>query len=394
MALSDRLEDALWNASFLLGTLLYALLAALSPLWPRRDDLWVFGARGGADFVDNAKYLFTYVNAADPDVRAVWLTKNPGVATSLQRAGYEAYRARSLRGVWLNLRAGTAFLTQGLRDVNMPCLAGAFVVQLWHGIPLKTIGWDAEIAEHSLPVRAAHAYLADSVDVVTITAEALRTPFASGLRVPPERMAVTGYPRHDGLLGRLPDVDDDGRTDALRERPEDAFVFYYLPTFRGGDGAPLDENLDLAGLDRTMASIDAHLVVKFHPDEPIAVEETLDRVTVVPESVDVYPLLKRADALLTDYSSVLFDFLLLDRPVAFYAYDLTRYRDDRGFYFDYEAVTPGPVATDLDELRAALRSIRDGDGFAAERRAVRDRFLHDPDRCHSAAVVETVRERR
>ena len=394
MALSDRLGGTLEDAWFLVQTLLYALLSCLSPLWPRRDDLWVFGARGGSGFVDNAKYLFTYVSAAEPDVRAVWLTKDPDVAASLQRAGYEAYRARSPRGVWLNLRAGTAFLTQGLRDLNLPCLAGAFVVQLWHGVPLKTIGWDAEIAEHSLPVRAAHASLADSLDVVSITAEALRSPFASGLRVPPERMAVTGYPRHDRLLGRLPDVDDGDGADANRELPEDAFVFYYLPTFRGGDGAPLDGNLDLAALDGTMASIDAHLVVKFHPDEPIAVEESLDRVTVVPESVDVYPLLERADALLTDYSSVLFDFLLLDRPVAFYAYDLARYRDDRGFYFDYDEVTPGPVATDLDELRAALRSVREADEFAAERRAVRDRFLDDPERCYSAAVVETVRERR
>ncbi|PSQ45737.1 hypothetical protein BRD15_10950 [Halobacteriales archaeon SW_6_65_15] len=127
----------------------------------------------------------------------------------------------------------------------------------------------------------------------------------------------------------------------------------------------------------------------------------LSRVLELPENTDVYPLLRHADALVTDYSSVYFDYLLLDRPVAFYAFDRDRYESERGFYFDYEAVAPGPVADGFAELLDALDRLLDGieddasDSFADRRREVRASLLGDAasNRRAAARVYEEVRRR-
>jgi hypothetical protein len=116
----------------------------------------------------------------------------------------------------------------------------------------------------------------------------------------------------------------------------------------------------------------------------------------------VYPFLPHADALVTDYSSVLFEYLLLDRPIVFYPYDLDRYRRSRDFYYDYEKVTPGPRAADFEELLAALErtvgvgngAVRDdeppADEYADDRTAVRERFFDAPAGGRAEAVVAAI----
>ena len=380
MGVRRRLRDAVDALSFIAQWLAYVTVKTLSPLWERDDSLWVFGARGGEAFADNSKYLFLHVAAERPDIRPVWLSKNRQTVAELQANGYEAYYAYSLRGLSLNLRAGVVFLTQGHRDVAMPCCAGALTVLLWHGIPLKHISWDAEFPDEPRSVRAAHTYMAGEFDVLTVPSEALAETFESGLRVPRDRMAVADYPRNDALFAEISGEhvgSDEAALRRVRELAADDAVVCYLPTYRSDPDESPSERLDFRALDDFLAERDAFLVVKTHPKEDLSLPDGLTRVLRLPPEVDVYPLLRHADALVTDYSSVYFDYLPLDRPVVFFPYDLDRYRERRGFYFDYDAVTPGPVAREFDDLLAALDQVLDDadDSHAAERRALRERLL-------------------
>ena len=90
----------------------------------------------------------------------------------------------------------------------------------------------------------------------------------------------------------------------------------------------------------------------------------------------LYPLVGRADALLTDYSSVYIDYLLLDRPIGFVTDDWDAYRNSRGFVFDDpRAVMPGPFLTDYAELTTFLSDVASGnDPFQDRRRTLADRF--------------------
>lgn len=362
----------------------------------RRDDtLWVFGARGGHAFADNAKYCYLSVAADCPDVRPAWISHDRAVVRELRANGFRAHHAWSPAGIWANLRAGVVVLTQGIGDVNLACSGGALVADLWHGIPLKTISWDAEFPSRPLPFRLGHRYLAGQVDLLAIPGPGPIEAFESGLRIDRGRMAETGYPRTDALFDPI-EGEHVGLAGASYRTVErlaaDATLVFYLPTFRHDvDGSPAD-HLDFERLDAFLADRDAFLVVKPHPAEPIDLGAH-DRLVQLPAETDVYPFLRHADVLLTDYSSVFFDFLVLDRPLVFYPYDLERYRERRGLYFSYEAVTPGPIATDFESLLTTLEGVLAADEYAAERQAVRERFLADPSPERSAAVIRAIRAR-
>lgn len=383
----------------LLQAAVLAIVARLTAVAGRDDDLWVFGARGGRTVGENSKYLFLHVAAECPDVRAVWVAHDDDVVRTLRERGYEAHRAGSLQGRLLQLRAGVVFLTHNFDDVDWWSVGGALTVMLWHGSPLKYISWDAELRDLPWPVDAAMRSMYERYDVVLATSEATLGPIVSGFRLPYHRFAPVGYPRTDAFLGDVPDADVGVDAGAMARFEElDGDVVLYLPTYREvADDRPttrLDEDA-LARLDETCARRGAHLVYKTHPQESLEVDlDPYPRVHRFSEGCDVYPLLPHTDVLVTDYSSVYLEYLLLDRPVVFYPYDLARYRERRGLYYDYDAVTPGPRATDLDGLCATLdRTLAGEDEYESARERVRDRFFDVRDGERSAAVAELIRRR-
>jgi CDP-glycerol glycerophosphotransferase (TagB/SpsB family) len=377
----------------------HALVARLTRAVGREDDLWVFGGSGGNAFAGNGKYLFLHVAAERPDVRAVWVTRDDELVSTLRDGGYEAYPADSLRGRLCQLRAGAVFLTHNFGDVDRWTVGGAYTVVLWHGVPLKRIGRDAELADLPPPAAVASRSLFRRYDLVLGTSEATLGPLVSGFRLPYDRFAPAGYPRTDVLLDDVPDADLGLDADGLaRLEALDGDVVLYVPTFRSDPAHRAMARLDadaLARLQTLCARRDAHLVLKPHPQEAVTSElDPYPRIHRIPGRCDVYPLLSRADVLVTDYSSVYLEFLLLDRPVVFYPYDLDRYRERRGLYYEYDAVTPGPRADDLDALRTALdRTLGGVDGHEASRERVRERFFDARDGDRSAAVAALVRRR-
>lgn len=397
--LADWWASQSWRSSLdlLWQWFVYLVVDQLSRFWSRDERIWVFGARGGTGFVDNAKYLYLWVAANEPSIRPVWLSTDDDVVEALQQQGYEAYHAHSLRGRLLTLRAGVVFVTQGLRDLHMGSTAGATLVQLWHGLPLKTVAWDAEWPAQPWPVRRCHSYMGDEIDLVTAPSTAAIEPLSSGLGIDRDRFVVTGYPRTDvfadGIEGARLTVDD-SLLDRIESRAAASDLVFYLPTYRSA-GDSFIEAFDTAAIGDLLDARGAHLYVKAHPDEPVTAAEDHPRVHWLPASVDPYLVLPHADVLVTDYSSVFFDYLAADRPIVYFAYDQSTYTAARGFYFEYESVTPGPIATDVDELRAALEGALAAaaggpDHYAAERRQLRERFCPVSPGTASKRVSEAV----
>ena len=389
--MNATLREHIDRAALVVGCALHWVVARLSRVWGRDPSLWVFGARSGRGFADNAKYLFLHVAAHHPEARPIWLTKDRTVVRELRERGYEAHHTYSPRGLACNLRAGVVLFTHGLRDVNLWCSGGARAVLLWHGTPLKHISWDSHFPDEPLPVRWAHRYAHRVLDMLTVTTETMIPVFVSAFRIDPELIAVTGYPRNDALFESIPGIEIGTDREAHRvveTLAADHDVLLYLPTFRDSSASAMDA-LDVPALDALLDERDAYLLVKTHPDDPLEPGTAgSERIRCLPESVDSHSLLPHADALVTDYSSVFFDFLLLDRPILFYVHDLDRYRAERGFYFEYDAVTPGPVArTSAELLRAVERTLDGDDPHASERAAVRERFCHTGE-SRSAAVYE------
>jgi len=206
----------------------------------------------------------------------------------------------------------------------------------------------------------------------------------------------TGYPRNDIFFSPEREAIAD-RTRRLLGLPEGKKVVLYAPTWRDDKyytrgKHKLDLHLDLRRMYEKLGD-DHVLLVRRHPrvvdSVPIVGEDFVYDVSLYPEIMELFLI---TDVLITDYSSMMFDFANTGRPMLFFTYDLESYRDNlRGFYFDFEETAPGPLLTRSDDV---IESLLDIDGVAersgASYRSFVDQFCPLDDGHASARVVDRV----
>src|SRR5262245_35975513 len=277
----------------------------------------------------------------------------PGAAFAAIRSGYELARAR------LSI-VDDYFLPMYVAAPR----AGARYVQVWHASGAfkrfgystldKTFGSNHAFVE-ALPIHT-------NYDRSLVSAARFAPFYAEAFRQPLEKFdASLGIPRTDVFFG-------DQRADAerrVRERypiPAGRRTILYAPTFRGESivRARSPEQLDFAALQASLGG-DHVLLLRQHPFVRSARSigpGLRDFVIDVSNHPDINELMLIGDVLVTDYSSAIYEFALLERPMAFFAPDHAAYEAERGFYFDYEAGVPGPVFEDTAGLAVWLRSGR------------------------------------
>ena len=173
-------------------------------------------------------------------------------------------------------------------------------------------------------------------------------------------------------------------------------VLLYAPTFRGNvSEAVAPDTLDLEKMAEELGEgylllIKHHPVIRKRPEIPKGAEWFAADVT---ETMEIEELLCTCDLCISDYSSLIFEYSLFERPLVFFAYDLEEYGDWRGFYYDYEELTPGPVVRTTQEV---IRYIRETEKeFDPERiRAFRNKFMSACDGHATDRLIELVTERR
>ncbi|WP_017578596.1 bifunctional glycosyltransferase/CDP-glycerol:glycerophosphate glycerophosphotransferase [Nocardiopsis valliformis] len=273
---------------------------------------------------------------------------------------------------------------------------GQTIVQTWHGSMLKRIGFD--ISDVQFGNRDYHERLKRETNQwdYLVSPSPWATPILRSAFGFEGEILETGYPRND-IFHR---PEREALTERVRGRlglPEGKKVVLYAPTWRdnkfyGPGKYKLDLNLDLQRLYEELGD-DHVLLVRRHPN-------IVDRVPTVGKDfvydVSSYPEIQElflvTDILVTDYSSLMFDFANTGRPMLFFTYDLEEYRDNlRGFYFDFETTAPGPLLRTSDEV---IESIRGIDGVRAEHAERYDAFVKQfcplDDGKAAARVVEKV----
>ena len=240
---------------------------------------------------------------------------------------------------------------------------GLTIVQTWHASgAFKKIGWsvldktfgaDEELAER--------VGLHSNYDVCLMASQSAVVHYADAFHQPVERFRTDiGMPRTDILFGeeRIARIKADVR--ARYRLPEGKRTILYAPTFRGTAvfRATSPRNLDIAQLHRELGA-DHVLLMRLHPfvREAAPIPAGLEDFAIdVSDHPDIHELMHVSDVLVTDYSSAIFEFSLLNRPMAFFAPDHAEYDNERGFYFDFRTGVPGPIFETTGELAAWLRA--------------------------------------
>jgi CDP-glycerol glycerophosphotransferase len=252
-------------------------------------------------------------------------------------------------------------------------------LQTWHGAPLKRLGFDVTARRNQGNRFTRWDQQIDNWQYV-LSPNRFSTPILRRAYAVEGEMLETGYPRDDVLAG----ADREARTEELRRRlgiPEGMRTVLYAPTYRDhvydkSGRYRLDLHLDLERLHAALGDDTVILFRKHHyivdpvPTEPNGFVRDVSRY---PDGTE---LMLAADVLVTDYSSMMFDYANTGRPMVFYTYDYEDYvRDERGTYLDLPDVAPGPMVSTADELVGALRSVDDDVARYRERYAAfRDRF--------------------
>ncbi|WP_082516552.1 CDP-glycerol glycerophosphotransferase family protein [Microbacterium sp. Leaf436] len=358
------------NAQKLRRLPLYLAGRLLTLLVPRSRDEWVFGSAVGV--ADGALALHRV--AADHGEKTTWLVADDGQVRTARDLGIRWVRRDSARGLWRTARARVIVVTHGFGDVQRYAVGGAFVVQLWHGIPLKRIGLDSAETTRApvLPsvlspvLRLLYRRTTRRIDLVPAASHLVRGRLETAFALTDAQVPVTGEPRVD-VLSSGEAAERRARARAalqtltgtlLGERP----VVLYAPTWRDGDPDPAIPTADeWAAIRAVLDRHDGVLLVRSHP---LGAGEyrppwPTDRVRPLGSDLvaDVTPLLPGLDVLVTDYSSLAFDAALVPLPVVFFAPDLEAYTARRGLYGRYADVAGDVPARTWSAAVTAIEAV-------------------------------------
>lgn len=363
-----------------------SILHASSRVIPRSKTIWVFigwhRKKTGEIFADNAKHFLLHVYNNHPEITAIWIAADHGTAKYLRSRGITSYSEKSLLGMWYQLRAEYFIIDAFLQLYTSLFSKGAKVVQLLHGKGLKKKGYAQS------PIQKNDFIFGTS----PFTNSLLPTEFTAGAH-----MHVTGYSRNDQFFDSskifLSDEEQHLITLLESHRKSGKKVVMYAPTFRRGDsGFNPHDHFNREHAEQFATENNVVFLVSLHTKyrDRKSLNEG-ERIIELPEC-DINAIMPHIDILITDYSSSYVDYVLLDRPIIFYVYDLDDYHAREGLIEDYETHMPGAKIKNQDDLFAELEKLLAGqDDWIAAREKVRNLYHTHKDGKSSHRIMNILR---
>lgn len=389
------LRTILKKPLYLIG---YIIFVPLSCLMPKNKKYVVLTSRFG-DFEGNLKYFFLYLNSLDEDFEFVFLTEKRDVYRKLKERGFRT---------WYYPRPGTVFRmlrtpylivdgNEWARNLKYFILYSTKKVQLWHGTGLKTIGLlkptIKNLGKFRQKLKKEYIYY----HLLTLSSEYQVQVRSKAFRY--GSILINGLPRNDIFFQQGAPGDDLGcdhetieKCNRLQEKGLKIAV--YTPTWRLHNHT--FGQLDLEELNRFCQKNGIIFVIKLHYKHECCLDVgKLSNVLEYNQYADGYPLLARTDLLITDYSSIYLDFLILNRPIVFYPYDSEAYiGNERELLLDYNTITPGPKCYNQGELeREIYRHLVEGkDEYKGQREDMAGKFFKYRDGRSSERLWQAIKE--
>lgn len=326
--------------------------------FPIRKNVIVMSSNMGRNYTGNPKAIYEEMirRGLDRKYKIVWFFENirndiPGNAIKVKVDRFRYLYYMAVAKVWIFDCRQPMFIKKKEKSVY---------IQTWHGTPLKKLALDMEdvsmagedtIEEYKENFRKNTSTWDYLISQNNFSTEIFRRCFDFK-----KEMLEIGYPRNDVLIN--------SNTDKYKRNirkelglPMDKKVILYAPTWRDNQYYRQGEYKFNMSLDfdkaRRELEYEYVFIVKYHYLVKDSIDWTPYKGFVYDFDMeyDISKLYIAADILITDYSSVMFDYSLLKRPILFYAYDLEEYKNKlRGFYFDFLAEAPGPISMDTDSL--------------------------------------------
>ena len=350
----------------LLKKILSFFLLLLGKVVKIDDKLIIFASFSGTAYSDNPRYLFEYLRDNDDftDYRFVWAFRRKRVVQ-----GAEVVKFNSLTYYYLLSKAKYWVFNAKMAPYYQKKEEQIYL-QTWHGTPLKRLGHDLlDNGKTYYRSQLSYKQMLKGYDEDSCQWDYLISPnsfssraFASAFKINQEKMLEVGYPRVDFLVNA-----DSNKCIELKRRyglPLDKKVVLYAPTWRDDSFGIRGYRFELAvDFYKWKNQLGDDTVILFKPHYLISnvyqvPNDLSDFVYLMAASADINDAYLMSDVLITDYSSVFFDYANLNRPIYFYMYDFEQYEQElRGFYLKVPDELPNDVIRTEKEL---LRRLKEG----------------------------------
>ncbi|WLV24152.1 CDP-glycerol glycerophosphotransferase family protein [Aciduricibacillus chroicocephali] len=361
------------------------------------EQLILFESGLGKQYSDSPRYIYEEIVKRGLPYKKVWVynkkvrrfADDDTIFIKRLSPAYYYYLAKAK--YWVNNQNFPTYITKRPETTYL---------QTWHGTPLKKMLYDLENVHGRTEGYVDRVGAAvKNWDYLISPSEYASKAFRSAFRYEGEMLEV-GYPRNDIFYRK----DKDEIAKIVKRNldiPEDKKVILYAPTFRDDQTGKKNRfsfelAMDLEKMqeelgDEYVLLLRMHVVVS---SKVIIEEEQREFVKNVSSYPDIQELMLAADLMITDYSSVMFDFANTDKPLLFFTYDLENYRDHlRGFYIDFEEEAPGPLLNDTDELIAAIEHIDETkQQYASKYEQFQKKFCQLEDGAAASRVVDRIFE--
>ncbi|MCR4777437.1 MAG: CDP-glycerol glycerophosphotransferase family protein [Lachnospiraceae bacterium] len=377
----------------------------LLPIMPVNNNIVVFDSSNGSNYTGSPRAVYERMMelGLDKKYRCVWFLYKekiekdfPGNAKVVRYGWFKYFYYMSVAGTWIFDARQPAFIKKKKNQKY---------IQIWHGTPLKKLALDMESVNMSGSTdieiyKKKFVENSSTWDCLVAQNEFSANIFRRCFAFDKEMLKI-GYPRNDVLFKKNNPQDIEAIKRELNI-PLDKKVLLYAPTWRDDEYISKGIYLFKPKLDFKMLMDELKdeyvIVVKYHYLVGDKIDWTGFEGFVYPVNAtgEISRLYLIADAMITDYSSVMFDYSILNRPMYFYAYDLEKYKNElRGFYFDYLKEIPGPLSMETKDLIKSIKKYGVEIGSEFKEKMVRwhEKYHEFEDGTASDKIIEQIENR-
>ncbi|MRI01078.1 hypothetical protein GH721_11105 [Kriegella sp. EG-1] len=346
---------------FLIEKIFFSILCAVIPV---RKNLILFGS-GFNKFSDNPKFLFLHFQKSHL-YTSVWISTNKAEVLQMRKQGYNCLYKWSFKAFFTVIKASKWIVSHKGADIFPFVPKRTIIINLWHGTPIKKIGFDSlkELEWIDNVLKTGRKLPYDRWDYFITASENTNFIFKSAMRLNDEKLKALGQPRNQFIYDTIAtsnNINDLKGQMPFLELLNDRQLILYTPTFRN--------NIDSTNyIKDSLIKIDA-LLEKNQNQILLFKPHPLDKATFDAEffgklhnvlnvsTEDTQELLCISDVLITDYSSILFDFMITQRPIIAHVFDHEEYvKESGGLYFSFDKMGI-TIAHNKDELIGCLSNI-------------------------------------
>jgi CDP-glycerol glycerophosphotransferase (TagB/SpsB family) len=344
-------------------------LLFFSYLIPRDKDKILVGSH--TPFNDNSKYFFIFSNNKKSKKRIIWIASTRIIAKDVINLGFESYYRWSIKGLYHSLTAKVYVFCFHVIDVNLWTSGNTVKFNLWHAVPVKHAEFNVKRGSsvniynpRNIISRIFALYIFIRPDFLLVTGKSQRDYFSNAFRLKDQsKIKAFGYPRCDlffldknELVKHIQKYESKLES-IITELKGFEKTYIYMPTWRDYDFFE-ESKFDFFKLNDTLQKSNSCFLLKLHPATKINLFEikNFSNIKLLANNIDVYPLLPYTDCLITDYSSIYFDYLLLKgKEIKLFPFDKDKFTsEDRGVVDEYDNFMLSSKYYSFDKLLKSL----------------------------------------